>query len=215
MTDVKICGLTRPGDVALACELGARYVGFNFAAASPRRVDPSRAQELAAACSAGVLRVGVFVDESPEEIRAAADAASLDLLQIHRALAEADLSLPRPVIALLRVDSRGEIGGTAPVLFEKCRAVLVDTAAAEAAGGTGRTFDWSALDGLRVPVPLFLAGGLDSGNVGSAIARVRPAAVDVASGVEASPGVKDPNLLERFFRAVRRADTARADAATA
>lgn len=213
MTEVKICGLTRPGDVALACALGARYVGFNFAAASPRRVDPARATELAAACSRNVLRVGVFVDETADEIRAAADAASLDLLQIHRALAEEDLSLPCPVIAVLRVDSRGEIGGIAPTLMARCRAVLIDTAAADAAGGTGRTFDWSALDGLRLPVPLILAGGLDSGNVASAIARVRPSAVDVASGVEASPGVKDANLLERFFRAVRRADEA--DAATA
>lgn len=206
MTDVKICGLTRAEDVASACELGARYVGFNFSSASPRRVPLTAARQLAAAAAPGVSRVGVFVDETAEEIRGAVEAATLDLIQIHRALREEDLDLPRPVIAWLGVDAAGSLVGTSTALLGRCRAALVDAAVPGLAGGTGRTFDWSVLAGRRFPVPILLAGGLTPENAEEAIVRVRPAAVDVASGVESAPGVKDRGRLERFFAAVRRAD---------
>lgn len=206
MTGVKICGLTRPEDVAVACELGARWVGFNFAAVSPRRVGVEKARALARATAPGVERVGIFVNETVDEIRSAVDAGSLDLIQIHRPLAEADLSLPRPIVAWLGVDLWAEVGGSPIELVERCRAVLVDTAAPGRPGGTGRAFEWSALEGKRFPVPVWLAGGLRSENVAEAIRRIRPAAVDVASGVESAPGVKDRARMADFFRAVRRAD---------
>ena len=205
MTQVKICGLTRPQDVELACALGAAYVGLNFAAVSPRRVTVEAARALVASVPSGVARVGVFVGETSEQIREAIEAASLDLIQIHRALREEDLRLPRPVIAVARVED-----DTAPApdgLLPQCRALLFDAAAGDLAGGTGMPFDWSALDGKLWPVPVILAGGLTAENVGAGIARVRPAAVDVASGVESAPGVKDPGKLRRFFEAVRRADS--------
>jgi phosphoribosylanthranilate isomerase len=206
MTQVKICGLTRPQDVESACALGASFVGFNFAAVSPRRVSVERARDLARATSPGVARVGVFVRESRKEIEDAIDAAQLDCVQIHRRLAAEDLEwMRRPVIAVQRVSSRG-IEASPARLLEKCRAVLLDTSA-ERPGGTGIPFDWDLLAGQEWPVPLILAGGLNAGNVGAAIARVRPSAVDVASGVESGPGIKDERRMKEFFEAVRMADT--------
>ncbi|HYR46184.1 MAG TPA: phosphoribosylanthranilate isomerase, partial [Thermoanaerobaculia bacterium] len=173
-------------------------------AVSPRRVTVEAARTLVARVPSGVARVGVFVDETSEQIREAIEAASLDLIQIHRALREKDLRLPRPVIAVARVED--DAPPAPDGLLPRCRALLFDAAAGDLAGGTGRPFDWSALDGKRWPVPVILAGGLTAENVGAGIARVRPAAVDVASGVESAPGVKDPRKLRRFFEAVRMAD---------
>jgi phosphoribosylanthranilate isomerase len=206
MTRVKICGLTRPRDVELACDLGAAYVGFNFAAASPRRVTLDAARDLARATRPGVARVGVFVDETAGEIRAAIAAARLDLVQIHRPLSARDLDeSPLPVIAVVGV-SRAGADAAPPELLERCRSVLCDTALPGQSGGTGTVFDWSLLGARTWPVPLILAGGLDPDNVAEAIARVHPSAVDVASGVESAPGVKDEDKMRLFFEAVRRAD---------
>jgi len=206
MTQVKICGLTRPGDVELACVLGADYVGFNFAAASSRRVSLDSARDLARATRPGVVRVGVFVDESVEEILAAIAAARLDLVQIHRPLSARDLrQSPLPVIAVVGVSQDGADSAPTEVLA-RCQSVLCDTALPGRSGGTGTIFDWNLLVGRAWPVPMMLAGGLDPENVGEAIARVRPAAVDVASGVETSPGIKDEKKMRLFFEAVHRAD---------
>ena len=206
MTQIKICGLTRAQDVDLACSLGASYVGFNFAAVSPRRVSLAAARDLARVTGPGVARVGVFVRESRKEIEDAIDAAALDLVQIHRRLSAEDLEwMRRPVIAVERVSSRGVEAAPAGLL-EKCRSVLLDTSS-DRPGGTGIPFDWDVLAGRTWPVPMILAGGLEAGNVGGAIARVRPSAVDVASGVESSSGIKDERRMKEFFEAVRLADT--------
>ncbi len=206
MTQVKICGLTRSSDVELACALGADYLGFNFAASSPRRVALEAARDLAAAARPGVLRVGVFVHESAEEVRDAIAAARLDLVQIHRPLSAEDLDRsPIPVIAVVGV-SRNGADASPPELLARCHSVLCDTSVAGRTGGTGTVFDWRLLVGKRWPVPIILAGGLDPDNVGEAIARVHPDAVDVASGVESSPGVKDEKKMRLFFEAVRKAD---------
>lgn len=204
MTEVKICGLTRPQDVELACSLGAAYIGLNFASVSPRRVPIEAARELAAGVAPGVARVGVFVDESASDIREAIETASLDLIQIHRPLSESDLDLPRPIIAVARV-AGGAAEKTEERLLARCRSVLFDTAG-DLSGGSGKSFDWTVLEGRSWPVPVILAGGLTPENVGLGIARLHPAAVDVASGVESAPGVKDPSKLRRFFEAVREAD---------
>ena len=206
MTRIKICGLTRPGDVELACALGAAYVGFNFSALSPRRVTFDAARDLARAAKPGVARVGVFVHERAEEIGAAVEAAGLDLIQIHRPLSERDLHRsPRPVIAVVGVSKNGA-EAPPPELLARCESVLCDTAWRGRSGGTGAAFDWSLLLKKTWPVPLILAGGLDPGNVAEAIARVHPSAVDVASGVESSAGIKDEDKMRLFFQAVRRAD---------
>jgi phosphoribosylanthranilate isomerase len=200
MTAVKVCGLTRAQDVALCRELGAAYLGFNFSSRSPRSVAPaSRASLLDA--SGDSFRVGIFVDEPEEEIREAIAAMRLGAVQVHRELVPRDLELGRPVIAVARV-SGGAAELPAPALLARCRAILFDTAHAGRPGGTGIPFDWSILDGRALPVPVGIAGGLNAGNVGRAIAAVRPDFVDVASGVESSPGIKDPEKLRAFFAAV-------------
>ena len=206
MTEVKICGLTRVEDVGLACELGAAYVGFNFSAVSRRRIAAEDGHKLSLAAAPGVARVGVFVGESYETIGEVCEAARLDLVQLHRELRTEDLSrVPRPVIAVAHV---GGSGTKMPPdsLLAGCRAVLFDTAVPGLPGGTGATFDWAVLQGLSAPVPRFLGGGLTPENVVGAIGRVQPSGVDVASGVESAPGVKDRNRMAAFFEAVRKAD---------
>lgn len=207
MTEVKICGLTRESDVEAACELGAAYVGFNFSAASPRRVTPERARDLASSVSGRVRRVGVFVGEGYAEIEDAISAASLDLVQLHRTLRAEDLlRVPRPVLAVAHAGRDEEIPPGA--LLDRCAGILFDTEVRGVAGGTGVPFDWILVEGRTWPVPLFVSGGLRPENVGESIRRTRPSAVDVASGVESAPGVKDPDRMRRFFDAVRRADAA-------
>jgi phosphoribosylanthranilate isomerase len=206
VTQIKICGLTDPEDVRLACALGASYVGFVFARGSPRQVRMDRAAELAAAVAPGVSRVGVFVDEDYEAISQAVAAAKLDLVQVHRPLRAEDLErIPVPVWAVARVADRAA-DVPPPELLGRCKAILFDTAGDRSGGGIGRPFDWSVSAGRDLPVPLFLAGGLAPDNVGDAIARVHPSGVDVSSGVEREPGVKDRAKLERFFQEVRQAD---------
>lgn len=201
MTAVKICGLTRAEDVVAACELGAAYVGFNFAAASPRRTTPAAARELAAACAPGVLKVGVFVDEDASAIAAAVAAAKLDLIQLHRRLTEEDVeSAPVPVIAVARF-SGGFFAVPRREILVRCHAVLFDPSE-----GGGEPIDPARVEEASWPVPALVAGGLTPESVGIVIRRLRPAGVDVASGVESAPGVKDRGRLERFFAAVREAD---------
>jgi phosphoribosylanthranilate isomerase len=209
MTRIKICGLTRPEDVSLASELGASAVGFVFAASSPRRVPLERAEELLAAAGPGVSRVGVFVEEEKSFIEEAIEAARLDLVQLHRPLRAADLEgAPATVIAVVSVS-----GSAAPLppadWLRRCRWLLFDAGGSAGTGGAGTRFDWGVLDGKKFEAPVYLAGGLDAGNVGEAIHRVHPDGVDVASGIERAPGVKDPEKMRRFFEAVRAADEKR------
>ena len=207
MTDVKICGLTREPDVVEACNLGAAYVGFNFSTASRRRVTAEQARRLAAAVSGAARRVGVFVDEGYSEIEDAVSAASLDLVQLHRTLRAEDLSrIPRPVLAVAHAGREEEIPPGA--LLDRCAGLLFDTDVAGLPGGTGVPFDWYLVEGRTWPVPLFVSGGLRPENVEESIRRTRPSAVDVASGVESAPGVKDAARMRRFFEAVSRADAA-------
>lgn len=211
MTPVKICGLTRPADVALARDLGAAFLGFNFSARSPRRVDAENGPSLLEA-SGGTRRVGIFVDEEPAAVRAAIAALRLDFLQFHRDLRESDFQFGLPVVAVCRV-SAGPPGSSVSAavvlpplaLRLRCRAILFDTADPEKAGGTGAVFDWEAIRSVSDGVPVGIAGGLTAENVGAAIRAVRPAFVDVASGVESAAGIKDPGKLESFFTAVSHA----------
>ena len=201
MTDVKICGLTRSEDVELACALGARYVGFNFAEGSPRRVSPEAAAALADATADGVLRVGVFRSEGRDAIRRAVAAARLDLVQLHRRLTPEDLEDARvPVIAVARPGGGG-LDAPDPKLLRRCHAILLD-----ASEGRGVSLDPALVAQASWPVPMFAAGGLDGDTVGTVIRALRPAAVDVATGAESAPGIKDRGKLERLFRAVREAD---------
>ena len=212
-TRVKICGITRVEDGIAAAREGADAIGLVFWPGTPRRVDYGRAREIVAALPPFVTVVGLFVDPRPESVRVALDEVALDLLQFHGDEAP-DLcaSFERPYIKAIAVKPGVDLLHYAS-RYTGARALLFDAfQPGDLPGGTGTTFDWSALP-ERLPRPLVLSGGLTPQNVGGAIRQVKPWGVDVSSGVEAAgedgrsrKGVKDPAKIAAFIREVRNAD---------
>lgn len=194
---VKICGLTDPGAVAAAVEAGADAIGLVMTA-SPRQITPERAAELAAAVPPEVLTVGVFRGEDPATVRAAALTAGVRAIQLHGRHPHGDFTALKDLgLTLIRaVDAKADLRCGA---FDESL-LLVDAPRA----GSGEPWDWSAVRG-RPTGQWLLAGGLAPGNVAEAVAAARPWGVDVSSGVEASPGVKDPALITAFIDAARAA----------
>lgn len=205
-TRVKICGITRTEDAQAAALAGADAIGFVFHADSPRAVNAEIARAICAVLPAFVTTVGLFVDADPKAVRAILDTVPLDLLQFHGAeTPNYCAQFARPYLKALRMrDDIDVIAATQQ--FAPARALLLDTYRDGVAGGTGETFDWQ-----RVPNSLrdkiILAGGLRPDNVASAIAQIRPYAVDVSGGVESAPGRKDIKKIEAFIAAARRADS--------
>ncbi len=202
---VKICGITNAEDARTAVDAGADAVGFVFWAKSPRAVDSATARAIAATLPPFVLRVGVFVDAAPEEIKRVADEVGLDMVQMHgRESPEAVAQAPRRAVKAIRVGP-GFQPQDALRYDGAAAALLLDTRLDGALpGGTGRTFDWSLVRPVREGTSfLVLAGGLTPDNVAEAIATVRPDAVDVSSGVESAPGRKDAAKVRAFVDAVR------------
>jgi phosphoribosylanthranilate isomerase len=208
LAKVKFCGMTRPQDAALASEIGASYIGVVFAD-GPRKVSPSRGREILDAAGTKVRRVGVFGTNAPDEIARASELAGLDVVQLH-----AD---PTPnEVRSIRTSFRGEVWAAirlaghhipkdAESLFDTADAVVLDARSEQRLGGTGRALLWSevAVDLARDrgSSAVVLAGGLKPDNVGSAIRTLAPDVVDVSSGVESAPGIKDPWLMREFFAA--------------
>lgn len=204
-TRVKICGITRIDDALAAAAAGADAIGLVFYAASPRAVSVDAASSICAALPPFIGTVGLFVDASAEEIDAVLRAVPLDLLQFHGDESpEFCAQFGRPYLKALRMRDDIDVVQQARQ-FSAARALLLDTYRAGVPGGTGEVFNWR-----RVPAALreriVLAGGLDADNVAAAIAQARPSAVDVSGGVEAAPGIKDPQKIAAFIAAVRRAD---------
>jgi phosphoribosylanthranilate isomerase len=212
VTRVKVCGLTRAEDVRLAAELGAWALGFVLTA-SPRHVDPRRVPALIAAAG-DALTVGVFTTESPREIVAALGRSDLCAAQLSGGADGPSVAEVREAAATLRrrplVIAAADAPDAAAADF-----VLLDARLPGAYGGTGRRLDWERLaaDPATPREDLVLAGGLNPVNVAGAIAVLRPAAVDVSSGVEWVPGIKDATKLRDFFVAVEHADKERAPGA--
>jgi phosphoribosylanthranilate isomerase len=198
---VKVCGLTRPEDAAWCADLGVWGVGVVLAEASPRRVDARTAAAVCAAVPAGVARVGVFVDAAPAQMAATARAAGLTHLQVHGACdpAEARAATGLPVIEGVRVTGHEAL---AAARRSAADLVLLDAAVAGMHGGTGTPFDWSLLGTGGLGRPFALAGGLRAETVAEAIALTSPLLVDVSSGVESAPGVKDRDRVAAFLAAV-------------
>jgi phosphoribosylanthranilate isomerase len=197
---VKICGITRAEDARLAADLGAWAVGFIFWPGSPRFVEPARARTIADALPAYVLPVGVFVNQPASEVEEVGRLVRLGAVQLHgdESAAYAAAMTRRVIRAVspdraLRDESEQEWGATT---------LLLDATEGERRGGTGRTIDWEAAAVVASRRPVVLAGGLGPANIAEAIRTVRPAAVDVSSGVERAPGEKDAALMEALFRAV-------------
>jgi len=204
-TRIKICGITRPGDAQAAIASGADAIGLVFYAKSPRAVTVEQAQRIVAVVPPFVSVVALFVDELADEITRILDSVQIDLIQFHGDEAPAFCQqFGRPWVKALRVRPDTNLEEACHT-YQNARGVLLDSWQEGVPGGTGRVFDWQ-LASRELPLPVVLAGGLHADNVGSAIARVQPAAVDVSGGVEQSPGIKDAGKIRRFVAAVRAAD---------
>jgi phosphoribosylanthranilate isomerase len=200
---VKFCGITRLEDAEEAVRLGAWAIGLNHWAESVRRVDPGAAVEISAAVRRRVQVAGVFVNASLDELARAAEDESLAMLQLHGDegpdfCREAARRTGCKVIKAIRLRSTADV-----VAAEAYRTDyhLFDAHRPGAPGGTGESFDWELLAGRRSTVPMILAGGLEPDNVAEGVTVARPFAVDVASGVESAPGIKDHALMAAFAEA--------------
>lgn len=197
---VKICGITRQSDAALAVSLGADAIGFVFWAGSPRAISPAVASEIQATLPPLVTRVGVFVNMPPEEVRCIVRLAQIDVVQLHgdeepRDYEEAGRRILK--VASLRTPADAD----AVVDWPAHVTPLVDAVDASRRGGTGRVADWTLAVRVAAARPILLAGGLTAANIQTALAVVRPWGVDVSSGVEDAPGIKSPIRLREFFAA--------------
>jgi phosphoribosylanthranilate isomerase len=204
-TAVKICGITRIEDALAAARCGAHAIGLVFYRPSPRYVEPQAAAAIVRSLPPFVTPVGLFVDASSDEVRTVAAQAGLQLLQFHGAETpqfcdEFDV----PYMKALRVRPGVDLLQYARD-FHGAKALLLDAFMEGLHGGTGATFDWRLIP-PSLPLPIVLSGGLRPDNVGEAIRRVKPFAVDVSSGVEASKGIKDPAKIAAFISGVRNAD---------
>lgn len=203
-TRIKICGITREQDLHAAVKLGADAVGFVFYPPSPRFLSDTRAAELARHLPPFVTLTGLFVNADPATVHATLNAVPLQLLQFH---GEEDAAycaqFGRPYIKVARVRPGLDLLEYA-ASFPDARGLLLDSFV-DAYGGVGKTFDWNLVPD-HLPLPLLLSGGLEITNVGAAIQRLRPWAVDVSSGVESSKGIKDAAKIAAFIHGVRHAE---------
>ena len=206
LTRVKICGITRWEDAQLAIELGAAALGFNFYPPSPRYIDPAAARAIIVKLPPLVTAVGIFANESDDKrVARVARESRVSAVQLHGPL------FP-PLDGILadfpRIRAVAVCEGFRPEMLRELDgdAFLLDAFDAKLPGGTGKPFNWGLAREANQFGTIILAGGLMPENVGRAIREVRPFAVDVASGVETSPGVKDERKLRQFFAAVKEAD---------
>lgn len=201
---VKVCGITSRDDARRVAGLGASAVGFVFWASSPRVISPDTARQIVEGLPPDIVAVGVFVNEARERIEATCRLVGLGAVQLHGdETPEAFTGLSRPIIRAVACGLPG--AETSVDEWPDDVVLLVDAHDRDRRGGTGRRADWAAAARLARRRPIFLAGGLTPQNVGEAVATVRPYGVDVSSGVESAPGVKDAAKLEAFFEAVARA----------
>jgi phosphoribosylanthranilate isomerase len=203
MTQIKICGITRIEDALCAAESGADAVGFIFHEASPRYIAPKRAQEIIAALPAELVTVGVFVNRDAEEVARIADMCGLDRIQLHgdESLEYCRRFPPERLIKAVSPRTPEELPALAAY---EVRAFLVDARDAGRYGGTGKRADWKLAAMLAKERPLILAGGLDAENIEEALTAVAPSAVDINSGIEKAPGLKDHERMKRIIGLIRR-----------
>ena len=198
---VKICGITRIEDAIVAADAGADAIGLVFYPPSPRAVDVGLARELCLALPAFVSRVGLFVNAVPGAVAKVLEQVPLDTLQFHGDEAPEDCAAHGlPFIKSVGVREGVDIADVAQ-RYSAAAALLLDQYDRTRWGGTGERFDWQLVPGER-PLPMILAGGLDSENISVALAQVRPYGVDVSGGVEASRGIKDASRIQAFMRGV-------------
>jgi phosphoribosylanthranilate isomerase len=209
LAKVKFCGMTRPQDAAIGAEIGASYIGVVFAD-GPRHVTPGQARKIFEAAGKRVKHVGVFGTNDPDEIARTAAETHLDIVQLHNDPMISDVKAIRgkfggEIWAAIRI-AGSHIPHAAESLFDSADAIVLDARSEKQLGGTGQALPWNelAVDLARDrgSSAVVLAGGLRPGNVGSAVRTLAPDVVDVSSGVESAPGIKDPWLMREFYAAV-------------
>jgi phosphoribosylanthranilate isomerase len=197
---VKICGITRPEDAAVAVEQGAHALGFVFWPNSPRFIDPYRARAIVSALPSFVTTVGVFVNQRSEYVNGVAALVGLAAVQLHGDESPSyAAAMTRPVVKAIALGAAGQVDAVAWPLRVT---LLLDVDDPVRRGGTGSTIDWASASTIAAARRVVLAGGLTPENVGDAIRRVKPFGIDVSSGVESSPGIKDHGRLKALFDAV-------------
>jgi phosphoribosylanthranilate isomerase len=204
-TRIKICGMTRPEDALMAAQAGAHALGLVFYEPSPRAVGVEQAARIIEVIPPLVSRVGLFVNADPGYIAEVLSALPLDYLQFHGQETVQDCErFAHPYFKVLHMREHLDLVQCANI-YASASALLVDSYVPGIPGGTGQSFDWSRLN-VPLSLPLILSGGLTPRNVGQAVAQVRPFAVDVSSGVESAPGVKDAQLVSEFIKGVMHED---------
>lgn len=205
MTRIKLCGITREQDMQAAVAAGADALGFVFYANSPRNIDTERAAQLLRALPPFVTSVGLFVNATAERVHSVLAQVPLDVLQFHGDESpQFCAQFGRPYLKAIRVRPGVDLLECA-TRYADAQGLLLDAYVEGVQGGTGASFDW-ALIPRALPLPVILSGGLQAGNVAAAIAQVRPYAVDVSSGVEATKGIKDAAKIAAFVNEVKRID---------
>ncbi len=202
MIRVKICGICDAEGARAAVEAGADMLGFHFCD-SPRRVSPEEAKAIVDDLAVRTRIVGVFIDQPPDEVRQIADFVDLDMVQLHGSEAPG-FDAGRPVMKVLKIRE-----GKVPAAAEMDAwpdPIMLDSWSADQRGGTGRTWDWELARPLLSSRRVFIAGGLEPGNVGKVVSGFKPYGVDVSSGVESAVRVKDPDKVRAFVHAVRLAE---------
>ncbi|MSO19374.1 MAG: phosphoribosylanthranilate isomerase [Acidobacteria bacterium] len=205
MIHVKICGLRRAEDVAAAVAAGADALGFNFWTGTKRYIDPAEAAPIIQSVPKNILTVGVFVDETPARMLEIAALTGIGAIQLHGNESPevlAQLGAYRKIKAI-KVGAQLDVAEIES--YRAAEVILLDRAVAGMTGGTGQKFDWSLAIAAKKYATILLAGGLTPANVAEAIRQVQPWGVDVASGVETAPGVKDATLIREFIRNARAA----------
>lgn len=199
---IKLCGLMRPCDIEAVNELQPDYIGFVFAKKSRRYVSPEKVEKLKGMLAPGIQAVGVFVNEEPAQIVSLLEAGTIDVAQLHGQESETEIRRLReltdhPLIQAFRIDTEQDV--------ERANASTADYVLLDSgAGGTGTVFDWDLLQAIRRPY--FLAGGLDTENLGTVKAKLNPYGIDVSSGIE-TDGYKDKEKMTAFVAAARKEDT--------
>ena len=207
MTKIKICGITNKVDAKLAAGLGVDMIGFIFYNKSKRYVEPHAAKDIASQLPLGIEKVGVFVDEKKESVWRIAEDVRLDILQFHGDESPEYCDCFKDKYKVIKAFRLKDKNSLKKVNNYNVNFYLFDTYKRDLAGGTGKTFDWGILkDFESLKTPVILSGGLTVENVLSAVKKLAPYAVDVSTGIEESPGEKDPVLMKRFVENIRKAD---------
>lgn len=205
MTEIKICGITELEDALFAAACGVEALGFIFYDRSPRHITPSDARRIIIALPPEVARVGVFVNQKPDEVQQIFDDCGLDYIQLHGDETPAYCRRFSPSL-LIKAVSLTEESELPALASYQVRAVLVDSRDAGRYGGTGRRADWALARRVKESRTLILSGGLQAENIAAALAEVSPAAVDINSGVEITPGRKDRDKVRRVVDIIRSKD---------